>query len=177
MSDITVEEVRCDSPLPAHPVLIFLCFTLYLQLTKELAESSCKIAPESVEGLGVTAETLVDDGISGNAKNPEIHFKPVRYLLERLMFSSLTAFLQMELPQFDVLVFHPEAMPVIQNASSNLPATVWRDWRKLTLNPYIAYASCLSVVDRRGEPLPQDALREVSNECLAIRSRWDVGPV
>ena len=91
MSDITVEEVRRDSPLRAHPVLIFSYFTLYPQLTKELAESSCKVAPESVEGLGVPAETLVDDGISGNTKNPEIHFKPVRYLLGRFMFSLLTA--------------------------------------------------------------------------------------
>ena len=83
----------------------------------------------------------------------------------------------MELPQFDVLVFRLEAMPAIQNASSNPPATVWRDWRKLTLNPYIAYTSCLSVMGRRGEPSPQDAVREVSNECLAIQSRWDAGPV
>ncbi|PIL23118.1 hypothetical protein GSI_14427 [Ganoderma sinense ZZ0214-1] len=105
MSDITVEE-----------------------LNKGYVESLSKTIPESEEGLGVPAETLVDDGISGNTKNPEIHFKP------------------MELPHFDIVVFRPEAMSPVQNMPANPSTTVWRDWRKLTLNPYIAYASSLSII-------------------------------
>ncbi|KAI1794321.1 hypothetical protein LXA43DRAFT_996569 [Ganoderma leucocontextum] len=135
MSDITVDE-----------------------LAQELAESSCKAVAYSDEGLRVLrvpAETLVDDGISGNTKNPEIHFKP------------------MELPQFDVLVFRPDAMPAVQNGPTSPSATVWRDWRKLTLNPYVAYASSLSVIRTDGSRSQEGSLQQVLDECLAIRSRWD----
>ncbi|KAM5543461.1 hypothetical protein V8D89_002712 [Ganoderma adspersum] len=136
MSDITVEE-----------------------FTKEITKSPCEATDEWGEGVAVTAETLVDDGISGNTKNPEIHFKP------------------MELPQFDVLVFRPEAMPSVQNPPANPPAAVWCEWRNLTLNPYIAFASSLSVI-KNGGPLSREdssLLRQVFDECLGIQSTWDVG--
>ena len=82
----------------------------------------------------------------------------------------------MELPLFDVLVFRPEAMPPVENVPATPSATsVWRDWRKLTLNPYVAYASSLAVMGSDGSQLLEDSLRQVSTECLAIRSRWAAG--
>ena len=82
----------------------------------------------------------------------------------------------MELPLFDVLVFRPEAMPPVENVPATPSATsVWRDWRKLTLNPYVAYASSLSIIGPAGSRLLEASLQQVTAECLAIRSRWDAG--
>ena len=81
----------------------------------------------------------------------------------------------MELPQFDVLVFRPEEMSPVQNVPANPSTTVWRDWRTLTLNPYVAYASSLAAMGSDGSQLLEGSLRQVSTECLAIRSRWAAG--
>ena len=79
----------------------------------------------------------------------------------------------MDLPAFDVLVFAPALMPAVP---SGAPARVWRDWRPLTLNPYVAFAAALPllhapVAEAGADGL--DPLGAVPAECLSVRAAWD----
>ncbi|TBU44237.1 hypothetical protein BD309DRAFT_958876 [Dichomitus squalens] len=123
------------------------------ETSKEFDDSS--LSPISPSDAGVPAETLVDDGISGTTRKTEIRFQP------------------METPQFDVLVFRPESMPAVPNALSKSSAAVWREWRTLILNPYVAYASSLEVIGVADSASQDVLLQGVSKECLDIRSRWE----
>ncbi|KAI0754289.1 hypothetical protein C8Q80DRAFT_358704 [Daedaleopsis nitida] len=119
------------------------------------AQHSMSLATE--DGLDPPhAETLVDDGISEDTKNPEIHFEPV------------------ELPAFDVLVLRPESMPP---SSPDAPTTrVWREWRTLTLNPHVVLAAALSLVEAGAlDGAGDEELRRVQTECLAVRDHWRDG--
>ncbi|RPD54914.1 hypothetical protein L226DRAFT_509223 [Lentinus tigrinus ALCF2SS1-7] len=105
------------------------------------------------------AETLVDDGISGDMPNPEISFQPTRP-------SS-----QVELPSFDVLIFRPELMPSFSADASS--SKVLRDWKKLTLNPYVAFSAALRLLGGPDVYPDDDAvLAPLRSECLEVGGRW-----
>ncbi|KAH9941887.1 uncharacterized protein BXZ73DRAFT_41769 [Epithele typhae] len=112
--------------------------------------------------------TTVDDGISGQTHNPEIRFQPVR--------RPPPPPAQVELPYFDVLVLVPELMPAAPTLSGGggVPR-VWRDWRPLTVNPYVAYAAALPLLQQQQQPPSgEDAgLRQVAEECLAVHAAWE----
>ena len=49
---------------------------------------------------------------------------------------------------------------------------LWRDWKKLTLNPYVALSAALHILgplDVRGPNMEAAGLRR---ECLEIGERW-----
>ena len=82
---------------------------------------------------------------------------------------------QLNLPSFDVLVFAPDRMPAVPGGTAP-PPRVWRDWRPLTLNPYVAFAAALPLlhapVAGAGADDP-DPLGAVPAECLRVRAAWD----
>ena len=78
---------------------------------------------------------------------------------------------QLSLPSFDVLVFAPDRMPAVPGGTAP-PPRVWRDWRPLTLNPYVAYAAALALLKRAPPAAMDEALCEVGEECRAVRAAW-----
>ncbi|KAI0760517.1 hypothetical protein C8Q74DRAFT_235573 [Fomes fomentarius] len=114
---------------------------------------------QTEDGLEVVPpETLVDDGIDGDTRNPEIHFQPL------------------ELPSFDVLVFRPESMPPVpgdlnHEAGRRQPVgCVWPEWRTLTLNPYVVFAAALPLLDAGNT---DGELGAIVRESLSVAARWN----
>ena len=63
-------------------------------------------------------------------------------------------------------------MPPV-SASEASPATdVWRDWRTLTLNPYVALSAALPLLDAPGVK-HGGLLSELAAECVRVRERWE----
>ena len=81
-----------------------------------------------------------------------------------------------------MLVLHPDAMrpfyahapaPVYGGSSPSASTPMlWRDWKKLTLNPYVALSAALHMLgplDVGGRDVDTEGLRR---ECLEIGERW-----
>ncbi len=78
--------------------------------------------------------------------------------------------MQVELPSFDVLVFRPESMPALPANAG--PSPVWRDWKNLTLNPYVAFSAALQLLRESGAK-GDAAFAQVRAECSEIGRRWE----
>ncbi|KAI0676252.1 hypothetical protein C8Q78DRAFT_996174 [Trametes maxima] len=80
---------------------------------------------------------------------------------------------------FDVLVYRPGEMPPIDGRVSGITndpsgdERVIAHWRDLPLDPCVVYAAALPMVGAAYVPHPDNALREIERECIAIRASWN----
>ncbi|TBU23357.1 hypothetical protein BD311DRAFT_768600 [Dichomitus squalens] len=85
-----------------------------------------------------------------------------------------------EKPFFDVIIFMPQHMPPISGffagGSESAYVRVIQHWKRVALNPYVAFAVGLRMLNSAYVPPPDTDLKAIEQECLDIRAGWnDIG--